>query len=149
MHLSAISPNTIAHPGIDNSQSPSQATLMGFYSLAVLFNLCLVAQVLTAGLADFAHPDWWNTHVWLVRSYSGLSLALLIWVYRVPFPQRIRMLTLSLSVLLGLQFLSIHPLLSLPIPLAILHPLIGFTLFYASTNLVHRVRQLLKPRNEK
>ena len=116
---------------------------MGFQVLAVFFNLCLVAQVLTVGLAYFYYPEWWKAHVWLVRSYSGLSLILLVWVYLVPFPQRVRSLTTSMPVLLGLQFLTIH--LKTAIPLAIVHPLIGFTLFSVSTTLVHRVSHIISP----
>ncbi|MBD1912848.1 hypothetical protein H6F91_20000 [Leptolyngbya sp. FACHB-8] len=128
--------------------SPKPA-ITGFYAIAVLFNLCLVAQVLTVGLAYFDNPVWWNTHVWLVRGYSGLSLVLLAWVYWIPFPQRVRMLTLSLPILLGLQFLTIHGQLLLPVPLAIFHPLLGFSLFSVSSTLVHRVGHLLFPAQDK
>jgi heme A synthase len=49
-----------------------------------------------------------------------------------------------MPVLLGLQFLTIH--LKAPIPLAVLHPLIGFTLFSVSTTLVHRARHVVFPK---
>lgn len=120
-----------------NTQSSGRWSHLGFHILAVFFNLCLNAQVLTVGLAYFYNPQWWQVHVWLVRGYSGLSLILLVWVYLIPFPRRVRSLTSSLPLLLGLQFLTIH--LETPIPLAVLHPLIGFTLFSVSTTLVHRV----------
>lgn len=112
-------------------------TQLGFYAVAVCFNLCLIAQVLTVGLAYFYNPQWWNAHVWLVRGYSGLSLVLLVWAYLFPYPRRVRSLATSMPVLLGLQFLTIH--LKLPLPLGVLHPLLGFTLFSASTTLVHCV----------
>lgn len=123
---------------------PVHWTLMGFFMLVVLFNLCLNAQVLTVGFAYFYNPEWWKTHVWLVRGYSGLSLILLAWAYQITVPQRVRSLTASLPVLLGLQFLTIH--LKTPIPLAVVHPLIGFTLFSVSTTLVHRVNRFLFPK---
>lgn len=110
---------------------------IGFYSVAVLFNLCLVAQVLTVGLAYFYEPEYWKLHVWLVRGYSGLSLILLGWSFAAPFSRRIRSLAISLPVLLGLQFASIH--LKTPLHLEVLHPLIGFTLLSVSSSLVHRV----------
>lgn len=116
---------------------------MGFHVLAIAFNICLNLQVLTVGLAYFYNPQWWQAHSWLVRSYSGLSLILLVWVYLVPFPQRVRSLTASMPVLLGLQFLTIHW--KTPLPLAVVHPLIGFTLFSVSTTLVHRVNRFLFP----
>ena len=121
-------------------------TLMGFFILVVCFNLCLNVQVLTVGLAYFYNPQWWKAHVWLVRSYSGFSLILLVWAYRITLPRRVRSLTASLPVLLGLQFLTIH--LKTPIPLAVVHPLIGFTLFSVSTTLVHRVSRFLFPKEE-
>lgn len=116
----------------------------GFYLLVVFFNLCLNLQVLTVGLAYFYNPEWWNVHVWLVRSYSGISLILSAGVYTMPFPRRVRSLTSSMPILLLLQFLTIH--LKAPIPLAVVHPLIGFTLFTASTTLVHRVNHFLFPK---
>lgn len=145
MDSSANSLDAIVNPTRENSQTSLPLAIIGFYIIAVLFNFCLVAQVLTVGLAYFDNSGWWNTHVWLVRGYSGLSLILLLWVYLVPFPQRVRMLTLSLPILLALQFFTILGQLPLPFPLAIFHPLLGFSLFSASTTLVHRVGHLLSP----
>ena len=110
---------------------------LGFYATSILFNVCLIAQVLTVGVAYFTDPAWWNIHVWLVRGYGGLSLILLMGSFIAPFPNAIRSLAASLPVLLGLQFCSIH--LKTPLHLEVLHPLIGFTLFYVSSSLVHRV----------
>lgn len=130
--------------GTDSIQPPARWIQIGFLAIAVLFNLCLTAQVLTVGLAYFYNPQWWNIHVWLVRGYSGLSLLLLLWVYLSPFPQRVRSLTASMPVLLGLQFLTIH--LKSPLPLGVLHPLIGFILFSVSSTLVHRVQRVVFPK---
>jgi copper chaperone CopZ len=129
---------------IHNTQTSVHWTLLGFFILVVIFNLCLNAQVLTVGLAYFYNPEWWKAHMWLVRSYSGLSLILLVWVYCITVPRRVRHLTVSMPVLLGFQFLTIH--FKTPIPLAIVHPLIGFTLFLVSTTLVHRVNRFLFPK---
>lgn len=120
---------------------------MGFFILTISFSLCLNAQVLTVGLAYFHNPEWWKTHVWLVRSYSGLSVILLLWVYLIDVPKRVRSLASSLPILLGLQFLTIH--LKTTVPLAVLHPLIGFTLFSVSITLVHRVNRCLFPKTDK
>ncbi|MEL7086475.1 MAG: DUF6220 domain-containing protein [Cyanobacteria bacterium J06597_1] len=110
---------------------------VGFYNIAVVFNLCLVAQVLSVGVAYFSDPSWWTIHVWLVRGYSGLSLVLLGGALTLPFSKRIRSLAASMPVLLLFQFCSIH--LHTPLHLQILHPLIGFTLFYFSSSLVHHI----------
>ena len=109
----------------------------GFYAIAVLFNLCLIAQLLTVGIAYFNDSSWWQIHVLLVRGYAGLSLVLLIGSAIIPFSKRIRSLAASLPVLLGLQFCSIH--LKTPLHLEVLHPLIGFVLVYVSSTLVHRL----------
>jgi hypothetical protein len=108
-----------------------------FYAISILFNVCLIAQVITVGVAYFTDSAWWNIHVWLVRGYSGLSLILLAGALIAPFSKPIRSLAVSLPVLLGFQFCSIH--LKTPLHLEVLHPLIGFTLFYVSSSLVHRV----------
>lgn len=115
----------------------------GFYATAIVFNLCLIAQLLTVGVAYFNNSAWWSIHVWLVRGYSGLSLILLGWSLLAPFPTKIRHLAASLPILLGLQFSSIH--LKTPLHLEVLHPLIGFVLVYVSSSLVHRVRQVISP----
>ncbi len=127
----------------DQVPTAGQQTYIGFYIAAVLFNLCLVAQVLTVGLAYFYNPEWWNLHIGFVRAYSGLSLILAIWAYFSPFSPRVRSLASSLPVLLVLQFLTIH--LKSPLPLGVMHPLIGFMLFSASTTLVHRTFHIAFP----
>lgn len=118
-------------------RAPAPWTAIGFYATSIVFNLCLIAQLLTVGVAYFNDPTWWNIHVWLVRGYGGLSLVLLGWSFVAPFSRRIRHLATSLPVLLGLQFASIH--LKSPLHLEILHPLIGFTLLYVSSSLVHHI----------
>ncbi len=123
------------NPEIDRADR--SAMQVGFYGTSVVFNLCLITQLLTVGIAYFISPAWWNIHVWLVRGYGGLSLLLLGWSFITPFSPQIQRLTASLPVLLGLQFLSIH--LKSPLHLEILHPLIGFSLLYVSSSLVHRV----------
>lgn len=132
---------------IEGSTNPTQTrhwAAIAFFILVVFFNICLNLQVLTVGLAYFYNPEWWNVHVGLVRGYSGVSLILLAGVYSMPFPRRVRSLTSSMPILLVIQFLTIH--LKAPIPLAVVHPLIGFTLFTASTTLVHRVNRFLFPK---
>jgi hypothetical protein len=114
-----------------------------FFVTSVVFNLCLIAQLLTVGVAYFVDPAWWDIHIWLVRGYGGLSLLLMGWSFVIPFSSQIQRLTGSLAVLLGLQFISIH--LKPPIHLEVLHPLIGFALFYVSSSLVHRVWRNLSP----
>lgn len=143
MGLTSPAAESSTDPTLELNSPLAKSAVIGFYALAVIFNLCLVAQLLTVGLAVFHHPAWWSGHVWLVRSYSGLSLLLLAWVYWQPFPQRVRSLTLSFPILLGLQFLTIHLQTPLPLPLAVVHPLLGFALFSASTTLVHRVWPLV------
>jgi Family of unknown function (DUF6220) len=126
---------------IDHNYNPTRWVQIGFYATSIVFNLCLIVQLVTVGVAYFHDPAWWDIHVWLVRGYSGLSLILLGWSFVAPFSRRIRSLSVSLPVLLGLQFASIH--IKTPLHLEILHPLIGFTLLYVSSSLVHRVSRSL------
>ena len=125
--------------------APIRWLLSGFYGASIVFNVCLIAQLLTVGFAYFNNPAWWAIHVWLVRGYSGLSFILLGWSFLVPFSRRIRHLAASLPVLLGLQFSSIH--LKTPLHLEVLHPLIGFALLSVSSSLVHRVWHMISPTN--
>jgi Family of unknown function (DUF6220) len=118
------------------SQQSGRWIQIAFFAIAVLFNLCLLVQLLTVGLAVFYEPAWWSIHVWLVRRYGGLVVLLLAGLFLSPFPRKIQMLTGGLAILIILQFITIH--LNHPFPLGILHPLIGFTLFNSSTTLVHK-----------
>jgi Family of unknown function (DUF6220) len=125
---------------ISDDRAPKSWLHVGFYVTAIVFNLCLIAQLLTVGVAYFVDPTWWNVHIWLVRGYGGLALLLLGWLSIVPCSRKIQSLTISLPVLLGFQFGSIH--LKTPLHLEVLHPLVGFSLLYVSSSLVHAV---LKP----
>lgn len=107
----------------------------------MVFNLCLIAQLLTVGVACFQDPAWWHIHVLLVKGYSGLSLILLGWIFFTPFSRKIQRLTVSLPVLLGFPFTSI--VFKTPLHLEILHPLVGFMLVYVSSSLVHDVSRSL------
>ncbi|MFN6570014.1 DUF6220 domain-containing protein [Dendronalium sp. ChiSLP03b] len=131
------------NPDIDDTLISIRWIQISFFIATVFFNICLITQVLTVGLAYFYNSDWWNIHIWLVRGYSILSLILLVWVFLIPFPPRVQSLTASIPVLLGLQFLTIH--LKTSFPLAIFHPLIGFSLLSISTTLVHRISHILFP----
>lgn len=124
-------------------RAPTRWIQIGFYATSIVFNLCLIAQLLTVGVAYFNDLAWWTIHVWLVRGYSGLSFLLLGGSLIAPFSDKIRFLAVSLPVLLGLQFASIH--LKSPLHLEVLHPLIGFTLLYVSSSLVHRASRTLSP----
>jgi hypothetical protein len=130
---------------LEIERTPARWMAIGFYATSIVFNLCLICQLLTVGVAYFNNPAWWNIHIWLVRGYGGLSLVLLGWSFIAPFSRRIRHLAASLPVLLGLQFASIH--LKIPLHLEILHPLIGFTLLYVSSSLVHHISRTLSSSN--
>jgi hypothetical protein len=133
-------------PNSEIDRTPSYWMQIGFYATSVVFNLCLMTQLLTVGVAYFISPAWWDIHVWLVRGYGGLSFLLLGWSFITPFSPQIQRLAASLPVLLGIQFASIH--LKSPLHLDILHPLIGFSLLYVSSSLVHRVWRSLSPNHQ-
>jgi Family of unknown function (DUF6220) len=128
---------------LDCDRTPTHWMQIGFYAISIIFNICLIAQLLTVGVAHFDNPSWWNIHVWLVRGYGGLSLVLLGWAFAAPFSRRIRYFSASLPVLLGLQIASVH--LKSPLHLEVLHPLIGFMLLYVSSSLVHTTSRIVVP----
>ncbi|KST68239.1 DUF6220 domain-containing protein [Mastigocoleus testarum] len=148
MDTSSSRSDLVINQTTEQNQSLSKLAAVSFYIIAIFFNFCLITQLLTVGLAYFYNPDWWRIHVWLVRGYGGLSLILMLLAYWFPFSKRVRSLAISLPILLALQFLTIHIQTPLPFPLAIVHPLIGFVLFSASTTLVHHVWQILSPKEE-
>lgn len=119
---------------------------VGFLAIAILFNLCLVAQLITVGLAVFFDASWWQIHVWLVRGYGGLAALLFVGTLITTFPKRIQALTNAIVILLLLQFVTAH--VQQPLPLGVLHPLTGFTLFTTSTTLVHRAMKFVREHSE-
>ena len=119
---------------------------VSFLAVAILFNLCLVAQLITVGLAVFTDANWWQVHVWLVRGYGSLAILLLSGTFISSFPKRIQALTRGIVILLLLQFATAH--IQQPLPLGVLHPLFGFTLFTTSTTLVHRAMSFVMGESE-
>ncbi len=148
MDTSSSRSDLLINQKTEQNQFLSKSAAVSFCIIAVLFNICLIIQLLTVGLAYFSNPNYWRIHVWLVRGYGGLSLILMLLAYWFPFSERIRNLTISLPILLALQFLTIHIQTPFPFPLAIVHPLIGFALFFASTTLVHHVWRILSPKEQ-
>ena len=148
MDTSSSRSDLLINQKTEQNQFLSKSAAVSFCIIAVLFNICLMIQLLTVGLAYFYNPNYWRIHVWLVRGYGGLSLILMLLAYWFPFSERIRNLTISLPILLALQFLTIHIQTPFPFPLAIVHPLIGFALFFASTTLVHHVWRILSPKEQ-
>ena len=128
---------------LDCDRIPTRRTQIGFYATSIIFNICLIAQLLTVGIAYFNNPFWWNIHIWLVRGYGGLSLVLLGWAFAAPFSRKIRYFSASLPLLLGLQIANIH--LKSPLHLEVLHPLVGFMLLYISSSLVHTTSRTVLP----
>lgn len=136
-------------PGAALPRLPQRLSCIGFYAVAVGLNLGLALQLLIVGLAYFDRPIWWPAHVWLGRGCGGLSLVLLAWAWAAGLPLRLRAIAAGLPLLVGLQVFTVRAQLSLPLPLplplAVLHPLIGGSLFSISTTLVHRAWQLVRP----
>ncbi|KAB8331250.1 hypothetical protein SD80_027425 [Scytonema tolypothrichoides VB-61278] len=58
---------------IDRDRAPIRSMQIGFYATSVVFNLCLIAQLLTVGVAYFVNPAWWDIHVWLVSDLAPRS----------------------------------------------------------------------------
>lgn len=130
----------------EHKQSSKPWIRIGFLAIAILFNICLVAQLLTVRLAVFYDPTWWSIRVWSIRSYGGLVVLLFVGSSIEPFSRKIKVLTGVLIILLALQFITSH--FNHPLPLGVLHPLIGFPLFTSSTTLVHLVwREIFKESN--
>src|SRR6476469_5640416 len=73
----------------EGDRTPTPWIQIGFYVTSIIFNVCLIAQLLTVGVAYFNNPAWWNIHVWLVRGYGGLSLVLLGWSFVAPFREHL------------------------------------------------------------
>lgn len=80
---------------IDRDRTPTHWVQIGFYTTSIVFNLCLIAQLLTVGVAYFNDPSWWNIHVWLVRGYGGLSFILWGWSSIAPWSIALQLRTIA------------------------------------------------------
>ena len=99
--------------------------------------LSLIGQVLTAGAAVFVDPSWWAVHAAAIHWFGWITVVILVLGFAGRLSRRFKVLSATVVFLVLIQYvtagLSGSPSLGAG---AALHPLTGFLLFWAVTELV-------------
>ncbi|WP_202077617.1 DUF6220 domain-containing protein [Caldalkalibacillus salinus] len=117
---------------LDASISRLEIVRVAYLALAWIFMSCLLVQMFLAGLALFTPTMDWSMHRTFVEFFAPIPLVMFL--LALPL-RRQRWLSLSLFILVALQFMTIH--LAIPI-IAALHPVIALLLFWGALVTVKR-----------
>jgi mercuric ion transport protein len=138
-----------------NDSSPSPAplpALVAYRRIArraavmatALLAIALLWQVVSAGAAVFVNPVWWAWHLATVHWFDWLSVAIVVLAFVGRMSRGFKVLSGTSVFLILLQYATAG-IRTAPVfgVLAALHPLSGFLLFWALTELLRRgVREL-------
>jgi hypothetical protein len=115
----------------------NRAVRIIYLALAWVFLLCILAQVVIAGMATFTDPSDWELHVAFVKGFAMVPLAMFLLTFVGRISGRNRWISLALFGLIVFQFLSVQVFSSIP-AISALHPLIALLLFWGSITTVKR-----------
>jgi len=104
---------------------------LAYKILAWAFFVCIVIQVLLAGMATFGDPSKWQTHALFVQLFAMVPLAMFLLTFISGIKGLERFLSLALFLLVVMQFLTVQVFSSVLV-IAALHPLIAMLLFWGS-----------------
>lgn len=105
------------------------------YGLAWIFVLCIVMQVLLAGLALFMEPTHWSRHVDFARIFAILPLAMTVLAYCARLERRLVWRCVGLTAMMIFMFFTaaISARVSF---LGAMHPVIALFLFWSGVKLI-------------
>lgn len=103
--------------------------------------LSLIGQVLTAGAAVFMDPKWWAVHAAAIHWFDWITVVIVVLGFAGRMSRRFKVLSATVVLLVLIQYvtagMSGSPMFAAG---AALHPLTGFLLFWAATELVREAR---------
>ena len=103
--------------------------------------LSLIGQVVTAGAAVFMDPKWWAVHAAAIHWFDWLTVVIVVLGFAGRMSRRFKVLSATVVFLVLIQYvtagMSGSPMFAAG---AALHPLTGFLLFWAATELVREAR---------
>lgn len=121
---------------------PRRATWYAFLGLAVIFTLCVAAQVFIAGLAVFVAPAHWAQHTTFVHIFEFVPLLMLAVSAAGRLPVRLRWLSAALFALVYAQYFTANIRGLAPL-LAALHPVVALAIFWLSAHVVQEARRAM------
>lgn len=81
---------------------------IGFWALAWILIICIVAQVFLAGLAVFGDSHGWSWHVDFVHFFEFVPVAMVILSFTGHMRHSMKLLAAAMIVLFGLQYAFIE-----------------------------------------
>ncbi|NTU78783.1 MAG: hypothetical protein HGA45_05170 [Chloroflexales bacterium] len=129
-------------PRARRRSTPARATWYAFLSLAVVFALCVVAQVFIAGLAVFITPLHWAQHTTFVHIFEFVPLLMLVVSAVGRLPARLRWRSAALFALVYAQYFTANIGGLAPL-VAALHPVVALVIFWLSVHVVQEARRAL------
>lgn len=113
-----------------------------FLGLAVIFTLCVAAQVFIAGLAVFVTPVHWARHTAFVHIFEFVPLLMLVVGAVGRLPARLRWRSAALFALVYAQYVTANIGGIMPL-VAALHPVVALIIFWLSAQVVQETRRAM------
>lgn len=129
--------------------SPRAAPAWSRATFAVLaggFAVCLVVQVLLAGLAVFADPRYWTHHVRFVHVFELLPIAMALIALAGRLPRHLAWQSAGLFGLVFLMYFTANMRSVAPF-VAALHPVLAVVLVLVATEVARQAWALTTPRD--
>ena len=107
--------------------------------LGLVLALALTAQVIFAGAAVFIDPQWWAVHTAAIHWFDWITVVIVALGFAGRMSRRFKVLSATVVLLVLIQYVTAglngSPTLGAG---AAVHPLTGFLLFWATTELVRQ-----------
>jgi Family of unknown function (DUF6220) len=133
-------PEEARRPG--RRSTPARATWYAFLGLAVVFALCVAAQVFIAGLAVFVTPVHWAQHTAFVHIFEFVPLLMLVVSAVGRLPVRLRWHSAALFALVYAQYFTANIGGLVPL-VAALHPVVALVIFWLSLHVAQEARRAM------
>ena len=136
-------------PASRTRSGPRTAPTWSRATFAVLtgsFAVCIVVQILLAGMAVFADPRHWAQHVRFVHVFELLPLAMALVAWAGGLPTRLAWQSAGLFGLIFLMYFTANVRAVAP-TVAALHPVMAMVLALAAAHVTRQASALLAPRD--
>lgn len=114
-----------------------------FLCVAVLFVVCVTAQIFIAGLAIFTDSSYWHSHIVFVRIFELFPILMLILAFMGKLPVFLRWMCLLTLVMIFAQYFTAHFE-----GAGALHPVIAAVLFWVSIVVAVHAKRNVFPKKE-
>jgi len=113
-----------------------------FAILAWLFFISIIVQVFLAGIALFVDFGHWNFHQSFVHYFEFVPVVMLILAFFGGIPKNLRWHSLSLYIMIILQYVTVNLTGKIPY-IGAIHPIIALLLFWRALFMVKEGNELI------